>query len=68
MVKPSLRRPQDGGHAVAALALQLMVSLFSLASKAIGLPVWYEFGAQPHSPHKMHGAYLERSQVSWEFF
>jgi hypothetical protein len=27
------------------------------------VPVWYESGAQPHPPHTMHGAYLERTQV-----
>jgi hypothetical protein len=27
------------------------------------VPVWYESGAQPHPPHSMFGAYLERSQV-----
>lgn len=29
------------------------------------VPVWYEFGAQPHPPHSMQGPTWSRARWSW---
>jgi hypothetical protein len=43
------------------LFLSAMITSFHRLHQLV--PVWHESGAQPHPPHTMHGAYLERTQV-----